>query len=705
MFGSKNRLAAYRLGLPGGLKPEDVSTWLATLAAARYQQRFGLLHPPPVVLETVATKDGIGHYLIFSRLERSRLLATLRAALPVRLTDAPEHLARRPRLHLSAELAVSGTAELAVDRTEAANAAVLAAMQPLHSQERIIVQAVLGGGARGRASSSGRHPQLRLAWRIGVQAARHDRAGRLLGAVIDGFRLLEVPGTRLVRRRLPSWLVGRRLRRQSAPIFRSTLLSPAEAAPLLCMTPGRPLPGLHLGAARQLPPPPDMPAPSTGSVVVARSNYPGTHQPLALSLADRLMHSYICGPTGSGKSTLMVNMALSDIAAGRGLVFIDPKGDAVADILERLPASRHGDVVVLDPAAVQDNVVGWNLLAGGGGELGRELTVDHAVHVFHELWKDSWGPRTADVLRAALLTLASCRTADGQAFTLADAAPLLTDQSLRRFVLEQAAVPHSLRDFWAEYQARTPEDQAAVIGPSLNKLRAFSTRTPLRLMLGQSQGFNLEDVFTKRRILLVPLSKGTVGEETARLLGSLLVAGLWQACLRRAALPSAKRHPVMAYVDELQDVLRLPLSIEDMLAQARGLGMGLVLGNQSLQQLPGSMRSALLGVARTQIAFQLGYEDAKILSRSFAPLTAADLQGLEAREIAMRPCIGGRSAGAVTGTTLPLPVATGDGPALAAASRRRYGRARAEVEAAMRGRVQVPALAGDIGRKPKGPVL
>jgi len=220
-------------------------------------------------------------------------------------------------------------------------------------------------------------------------------------------------------------------------------------------------------------------------------------------------------------------------------------------------------------------------------------------------------------------------------------------------------------------------------------------------MLGQSDGIDLHEVFARRKILLVPLGKGTVGAETASLLGALVVSSLWSACLARVAVPPEKRWPVACYIDEAQDVVRLPLSIEDMLAQARGLGLALHLANQSLRQLPDSMRSALLGVARTTIAFQCGYEDAAALARSFAPLSAEDLMGLAAWEIAMRPCVDGQTLRPVTGTTLPLPEPTTDGPALAEASRQRYGLPRAEVEAGMEARVR-PAGRGRVGREHTG---
>ncbi len=158
----------------------------------------------------------------------------------------------------------------------------------------------------------------------------------------------------------------------------------------------------------------------------------------------------------------------------------------------------------------------------------------------------------------------------------------------------------------------------------------------------------------------------------------------------------------MVYLDEFQDFLRLPVDLADMLAQARGLGVGLVLAHQYLGQLTDTVRTAVLGTARTQIAFQVEYDDAKTLAHRFAPLTQTDLSGLAAYEIAMRPCVNGATQAPVTGRTLPLPPATTDGAALARASQQRFGRARAEVEAALRSRLEGPMRRRRLGRAQPG---
>lgn len=437
------------------------------------------------------------------------------------------------------------------------------------------------------------------------------------------------------------------------------------------------------------------------SLVLAYSNFPGMEdRPLGLGRADRLQHLWLLGPTGTGKSTRLADLALQSARDGDGFLVVDPKSDLCEEILARLPANRLEDVVVLNPAATA-RPIGFNVLQAARDEASRELVVDNVVRIFSEIWKASFGPRTTDVLRNALLTLTATKAHDGSAFTLVEVAPLLENPQFRRFVTAQPTVPESVRSFWQSYEAMHRPQQAQLIGPSLNKLRAFTTRTSLRLMLGQSAGIDIGEVFTKRRILLVSLNKGMVGSEGAALLGSLVVALLWQAALKRAALPAGARRPAWAYLDEFQDVLRLSDDVPDALSQARALGLGFVLAHQYLGQLPSSMQTAVLGTVRSWMVFQPDYEDARALERRFLPdLNADDLMNLRTHEAVLRLCLDGQVYRPVTGRTLALDEPTRDAFALTQASRQRFGTARAEIETALQARVKADSATHRIGRRP-----
>ena len=718
-------LQALRLTMPAGLEPEDVAGWLGTIAAATHASCWSLLTEPPVVLEVVARAKGIEHVLLIPRRLRSTVLSGLRAALPgVRITDLDNYLKDRPQWTFAGELRLTNRRRpLAIDRTQAVSTALLATLQPLYGQETIVLQWTLTaagtpapvptqaprtGGAditrllsdqlavdseavRAKRAKQAA-PLLHAACRIGVAAREPERARRLFGHVFGQLRGLNAPGVGIIHRSLlPSAVVGRQLHRLHLPLGGwPLLLNTAELAGLVGVPVGTvALPGLALGTARQLPPSVDTP---TSGVELAVSNYPGMKRSLRLTAVDRLQHMHIIGPTGVGKSTLIARMALQDIAAGHAVIVIDPKSDLCADILARLPVERADDVIVLDPAAV-DQPVGFNILRAGIGEQDRELIVDHVIHIWHELYREFWGPRSEDVLRAALLTLVNTRSASGEAFTLIEVPELLTNGPFRGFVLSQPTVPVSLRGFWTWYQGLGLPQRQQVIGPILNKLRTVTLRTPTRLMLGQAGGLDVPRLLRERKVLLAPLSKGTVGVETAGLIGTLLLSTLWQAILGRAALPPERRRPVMVYLDEAQDVLRLPVDLADMLAQARSLGGAFHLAHQHMGQITDrQVEAALTGTVRTSITFQLGHKDAAALAKAHAPhLAADDLRGLAAYEIALRPCIGGATRSPVTGTTLPLGEPTADPAALQAASRSRYGAPRVAVEAALAARIEPPA--------------
>jgi hypothetical protein len=708
-------LTAYQLTLPPALTAADVAAWLAHVVATTHATGLGLRLPPAIGLEVSATSGGIVHTLLVPKSLTGTVLAGLRATLPAaRIEEQP--YASAPVFTLAAEARLTSlTRPLAHDRAERASTAFLASLQPLMSGEQITLQwlftgvpapapADADGSLSGEAARSARakqaEPLLQALVRLGVSASSPARAASLFGQVWGTLRLLNAPGAAVVRRRLPSTVVARRLAGLRLPLTRFPLiLNAKELAGLLGISAGVHLPGLPRATARQLPPHIYMPHRGT---VLAHSTYPGmTHRPLALQTADRLRHSWVLGPTGVGKSTLLSNLIVQDMQAGRGVMALDPKGDLIADLLDRVPEARHDDVLVLDPSAT-DYPVGLNVLDIGRGEHSEELAVDYLVHLMGSLWHSSWGPRTSDVLRMALLTLVSAKARNGSPFTLIELPELLLNPAFRHAVTAQSTVPETVRSFWLAYESMSEGERAQVIGPSLNKLRTFTTRTALRLMLGQSRGIRLSDVFTRRRILLVSLAKGRLGSDTAALLGSLIIAGFWQATLGRIDVAEEMRHPVMVYLDEFQDVLRLPLDLADMLAQARGLGVGLTLAHQYLGQLTDQVKTAILGTTRTQIVFQLQPDDARSVSSRFTPLMPDDLVGLAAYEVAIRPCVGGATLGPVTGRTLPLVAPTSDGQSLALASRAQFGTPRAAVEAALRERLEGPSGGRGFGRERGG---
>lgn len=713
----RRSLVGFRVRFPRGLTDEHVVAWLASLPPSA-----GLFGRPPVAFEVLASADGIEHRLYLPGKEAAGMSVQLQAALPgVRL----ERIDRdEPGVRRAVELrGASRSFPLATARAEMGARAVMASLLPLYSGELVVLQWLVCGASvpavpRRRRDSAWfdregvvdaeevqglrrktSEPLLRAVVRIGVEAENEGRRQHLLGRVRAAMSVMDAPGMSLRASWLPSWLVVARLRELAVPLVDWPLrLNARELAGLLGVPLGEvELPGLVLGGARQLPAPHrDL----RSGVLVARSDHPlSDGRELRLGTDDRLQHLHVIGPTGVGKSTLLANLALQDIAAGRGVVVIDPKRDLVESLLLRLPEQRLDDVVVLDPVDL-DRPVGFNPLGRGRSLVGQELAAEHLLGVFRDLFADAWGPRTDDVMRAALRTLAATRATDGSRFTICELPELLSDADFRRAVLRQASVPEALRGFWRWFEAASEGERAAVIAPAMNKLRAFTTRTPIRLTLGQSEGFDLVRVFTERKVVLVPLSGGELGGPAAQLLGALLVAALWQTVQTRTRVAPERRHPVFIYLDEFQDIVRLPVPLPDMLAQARGLGVGLVLAHQYLQQLPREVRSAVLGTARSTVAFQLGHEDARAMEARFTPsLTAGDLGGLDARHVALRALQRGQVLRPVTGTTEPLPEPTLAAGVAARLSRGWYGMPHRDVEAGLRARTARSDSGAPIGRK------
>jgi hypothetical protein len=722
----QEELVAYVLRFPRGLDPAAVVAFVAGLSglvAPRLQRPFVAR---AVMVETSATSAGIEHHVLVPRSLSPLVLASLRAALPS-VGVRPDETYQPAVPVLAAELGLSNHGRtLAVDQAAAISAAILSSLQPLELGERLVVQwslmpvgpVAVATGAEGRTAGasgvltqlwSGRMevepdaevvraarakqqtPLFVATGRIGV-TANEGRAQSLLLRTLAAFHVANAPGIHLFRRHLPSGLVARRLTEHRLPLVAMpAILNAAELAALVAFPVGDvALPGLRLGGCRQLAPASDVPAVGR---IVAQATFPGAERPMALSVTDSLRHLHVIGPTGSGKSTLLVGLIAQDMIAGRGVVVLDPKGDLVSEVLDQVPAARLNDVIVLDPTD-EDQPVGLNLLAAD--ETDRELVTEQLVGTLHNLYQASWGPRTDDILRSALLTLVGV-----PGMTLTEVPLLLTDAAFRRRLVGRLDDPVALGPFWGWFDGMSDAERAQAIGPVMNKLRAFLLRRRLRNVLGQATPrLDLDQALTERKILLVPLAKGLLGEEAAALIGSLVVARVWQAVQRRTAIPRGQRPLTFAFIDEFQDYLKLPMSVADVLAQARGLGLGLTLAHQHLGQLPGALQEAVLANARSRVIFQVSASDARTLARELAPnLEAADLQGLNAYEVAATLSTGARIAPPVTGRTLLPPSAVGLADEARHRSRERYGIARVEVEAAIRARHEGRPVAGGFGRR------
>lgn len=387
---------------------------------------------------------------------------------------------------------------------------------------------------------------------------------------------------------------------------------------------------------------------------------------LSISSRDSLEHCHLIGPTGSGKSTAMLHLILSDINAGRSVLVLDPKTDLVNEVLMRIPEERIDDVAIIDSS--DSCPCGFNPLAFK--DYGNpSLIADAVLSVLKEIFSDCWGIYTQDVLTAALLTLVGVEDA-----TLLWLLPLLTDENFRRRITSKVKDRMALRPFWEQFEALRDTEKKQQISPVLNKLRQLTLRPGLRNVLGQAKPkFSLMDLFYKRKVVLVPLNKGLTGGESARLLGSLIVGLTWTLALSRAGIPAEKRHIVEIYIDELQDYLSLPTDLSDALAQARGLGVGLTLAHQYRDQLPINIRSGIDANARNKIVFGLSSKDAKDMAAMAPELTAEDFMTLPRYQIYTSFQSNGRNTGWIQGKTLSPPPALRNAADLKANCQAIYG--------------------------------
>lgn len=535
--------------------------------------------------------------------------------------------------------------------------------------------------------------------RIGATAESKGRTHTLISAVLGGMRVAQAAGVRIHFTRI----FESQINHASLPWRWPLTLSSQELVPLmgwpLDRTGDARLPGQPSKHPKPIAPPPRLAATAHP---FAEATAPGVDVRFGISARDSLQHTLLLGPTASGKSTAMLSLIMDSIRDGRGVLVIDPKTDLVNDVLARIPDTRANDVVVIDPTAYR--VVGLNPLRNRGRHAA--LTADSMLAVFKELSGESWGPRTQDVLSSALMTLAHH---DGATLTMLPA--LLTDDRFRRQITRTIDDHFGLSSFWATYEAMSTEQRAQVIAPTMTRLRQFLLRPQLRAVLGQAKpDFDLDDLFTKNKIVLVSLNRGQIGTESAKLLGSLIVGQLWPLILARAGLPPERRRVVNVFIDEVQDYLALPTDLEDALSQARGLGVGFTLAHQYRRQLPVGLRSGVDANVRNKVIFGLNAEDAGEMARQAPVLEAQDFMYLPRFGVYSTLMQNGSSTGWFSARTLPASMPVREPAELRARSASVYGQDAHEVEAEVLLRLGIkpdmnaPAADRDepIGRRPAG---
>jgi len=444
--------------------------------------------------------------------------------------------------------------------------------------------------------------------------------------------------------------------------------------------------------ARKAPAPVNLPDSGLG---LGKNIYRGTETLVRMKTEDRRRHTYIIGTTGSGKSTLMADMARQDIEAGRGVCVVDPHGSLVEDILARIPASRAGDVVVFDAADIE-RPIGLNMLEAETPAQ-RDMAVQEMIAIFYKLFPPEMiGPMFEHNMRNVMLTLMEDAEAPG---TIAEIPRMFTDVAYQKFKVSKVKDP-IVRAFWEKEMAKTSDfHKSEMLGYLISKVGRFVENAMMRNIIGQSRsGFNLRNIMDGKKILLVNLSKGKIGEVNASLLGLIIVSKLQMAALSRADMPEHLRDDFYLYIDEFQNFITD--SIATILSEARKYRLNLIMAHQYMGQLTQGqdtkIRDAVLGNVGTMIAFRIGVEDAEILEKQFAPtFNAFDLVNIDRFNAYVRLLIDNAVAKPFTLETFPPAPGNSDlANDIRRLSRLTYGRDKAIVEAEILERSRLGSAAG-----------
>lgn len=383
---------------------------------------------------------------------------------------------------------------------------------------------------------------------------------------------------------------------------------------------------------------------------------------------DRRRHVWAIGKTGTGKSTLIANMAIDDLKKNRGIAVIDPHGDLSEIILNYIPAGRINDVVYFNPVD-RERPVRLNVLEVKNPAQ-RELVVSGIVAIFNKLYGHSWGPRLEYILRNTLLALSESGNA-----TLADVPRMLTDQNFRRGVVAGLQDEVIKRYFEQEYEKMPDKMKQESISPILNKVGQFISSPLIRQVIAAPKSsIDMEEIMNEGKILIANLSQGMLGEDNAALIGAMLITKFQLAAMNRVSQAEEARRDFYLYVDEFQNFATT--SFIKILSEARKYRLSLTMANQYMAQIPIDVQKAILGNAGTMISFTIGAEDARIIQKEFGEVFSdKDLVNLENFQIAVRLMVDARSGRAFVGRTLPLPASQNQNrEKVIRVSRERWGR-------------------------------
>jgi len=702
----ENGPQSFTLAFPRELDEERVFAWLRSMAGILRSSSMSLGASPTIGFELLAGASELRYRIKVAGRSADYVLGQLRSLIPgIRVTPADEETDSEASQAWTraVEVGMSGSERpLRIFAVPDVSTSLLASVQGLRGGESVLVQWVMTpaipvhppryqarhvdelrleylykGDVGNRDEIADRRkklaePNLLAVLRVAAVARTEARADDLIARVRAALATTRSASVHFTRRFVTNKALRARIDQAAGSFAYPMQLSVPEVAALIAWPVGEPhVAGLPQARSRHLPP---SGAIARKGLVVAEANFPGAERPLALAEADVCKHLHIVGPIGVGKTALAGNLVAQAMRARSGLIVMERKGDLFKLALNGMPESRLDDVIVVDVADTLP--VGYNLLSEGQPRIAVEEICQLFEYLYPDMRRGIWA-RAA--LHRGLSTLISRPD-----MTFIDLVPLLspnsrsdTEQQWRDELIAEVRDPELAR-FWQRFDDLSTAQQENYAAPVLDRVWQLNERPEIRTIIGQStSSFSMREVIRDRKVLLINLAG--LGVETGRLVGTLLLNAIWSAARGGAADPA---RPTYLFLDEFQDFLHLPVDPETMLVQARSFGLSMVLAHQHLDQLPDSIRSAVLANARSKVVFQTTADDARVLAREFGRgVSDEDFLNLGQYEVLMKLATSEGVSPPVSAVTLPPPEPTDLAATVRRRSRERYGRALDAIEA------------------------
>lgn len=402
--------------------------------------------------------------------------------------------------------------------------------------------------------------------------------------------------------------------------------------------------------------------------VFAETNFRNKKVRFGIKEDDRRRHIYLIGKTGVGKSNCIENMVISDIQKGRGVALVDPHGESVEKVIKYIPSNRVNDVVYFNPSDTQYPIA-FNILEEVNPQY-KNLIASGLVGVFKKIWADSWGPRLEYILMNTILALL-----ENPGSTLLGITRLLVDKAYRKKIVSNLTDP-IVKAFWVdEYANYNERFRTEAISPIQNKVGQFLSSAIIRNIVGQPKStIDMRNIMDSKKILLMNLAKGRIGEENSALLGAMMITKLQLAAMSRVDILEEEREDFYLYVDEFQNFSTE--SFANILSEARKYRLNLTIAHQYIEQLGDVVKAAVFGNVGTIVCFRVGAEDADFLEKEFEPyFLLNDLVNLPKYNVYMKLMIDGIASAPFSATILPpIKGETGNLEKIIVSSRERYAR-------------------------------